>query len=196
MLMKRLFDVVLAILLLMIGLLLMVVVWLLSAIATKSNGLFFQKRIGQFGKTFTIIKFRTMRSIALRDPVSGEYVNRAIIPPVCAALRKYKLDELPQLINIISGDMSFVGPRPDLPGYYDQLEGEERKILQLKPGVTCEASIKYADEENLLKKQKNPEQYNDEVIFPDKVKMNLEYYYKRSFFGDIKILFNTLFRFC
>ncbi|WP_286926879.1 sugar transferase [Flavobacterium sp. UBA4197] len=193
---KRLFDFFLAFLLLIVCSGLIVMIWIVAAIETKSNGLFFQKRIGQFGKTFTIIKFRTMRSIALRDPVSGEYVNRAIIPPVCAALRKYKLDELPQLINIIIGEMSFVGPRPDLPGYYDQLEGEERKILQLKPGVTCEASIKYADEENLLKKKENPKQYNDEVIFPDKVKMNLEYYYKRSFFGDVKILFNTLFRFC
>lgn len=90
--------------------------------------------------------------------------------------------------------MSVVGPRPDIPGYYDLLEGENRKILELKPGLTSEASIKYANEEELLSKQENPLKYNDEVIFPDKVKINLDYYYNRSFWLDIKIIIQTIFK--
>ena len=107
-------------------------------------------------------------------------------------LRKTKLDELPQLFNILKGDMSFVGPRPDISGYYDLLQGEERKILKLKPGLTSEASIKYKNEDQILAKQKEPLHYNDAVIFPDKVKMNLEYYRNRSFWGDLAIIFKTL----
>jgi lipopolysaccharide/colanic/teichoic acid biosynthesis glycosyltransferase len=90
--------------------------------------------------------------------------------------------------------MSFVGPRPDIPGYYDKLEGENRKILELKPGLTSEASIKYANEEELLNQQDDPLFYNDTVIFPDKVKMNLEYYYKQSILVDLQIIVKTIFR--
>lgn len=115
------------------------------------------------------------------------------ISPFGAFLRQSKLDELPQLWNILKGEMSFVGPRPDIPGYYDRLEGEERKLLELKPGLTCEASIKYANEETVLAKHKDPLHYNDTIIFPDKVQMNMEYYYKRNFFKDIKILWKTIF---
>ena len=89
--------------------------------------------------------------------------------------------------------MSFVGPRPDIPGYYDTLEGENRKILQLKPGLTSSASIKYANEDALLDQQENPLIYNDTVLFPDKVRMNLEYYYNHSFIGDLKIIWQTIF---
>lgn len=188
---KRLFDITLAILLLIILSGVLLLVWVLSAIATRSNGIFLQKRVGQYGKLFTIIKFKTIRFVA-----AGERKTRTIIPPVSAFFRKYKLDELPQLVNILAGQMSFVGPRPDLPGYYDALEGEERKILELKPGLTCEASIKYSDEEKFLSSVENPLQYNDEIIFPDKVKINLHYYYNRSFIADIKILCKTLCRFC
>ena len=108
-------------------------------------------------------------------------------------VRKYKLDELPQLWNILIGDMSFVGPRPDIPGYYDALEGENRKILELKPGLTSEASIKYRNEEMLLQSVSNPKKYNDETIFPDKVKMNLNYYYNHNLLIDLKIILKTIF---
>ena len=108
-------------------------------------------------------------------------------------LRKSKIDELPQLWNVLKGDMSFVGPRPDVAGYYDLLQGEARKILELKPGITSEASIKYANEETLLEQQENPLEYNDIVIFPDKVRLNLNYYYNRSFFGDMVIIVKTVF---
>ena len=153
--------------------------WLLVSWDTNSNGLFFQKRIGQYGKNFIIVKFKTIH------PVSK------VISPFGFFLRKTKLDELPQLWNVLIGEMSFVGPRPDIPGYYDKLEGEERKILELKPGITSTASIKYRDEESILKNQDNPSVYNDTVLFPDKVKMNLDYYYNHSFWGDLKIILQT-----
>lgn len=109
-------------------------------------------------------------------------------------LRRTKLDELPELWNVLVGDMSFVGPRPDVPGYADRLTGDDRLILELRPGITCEASIKYANEEQLLAQQPDPLKYNDEVIYPDKVRMNLEYYRNHTFWGDIRIIWRTIFR--
>ena len=120
--------------------------------------------------------------------VAGE--NR--ITPFGAKLRKYKLDELPELWNVLIGDMSFVGPRPDVPGYADKLVGEDRKILLLKPGITSPASIKYRNEEELLAQQIDPIKYNDEVIFPDKVKINLNYLENWSFITDIKLIIYTI----
>ena len=180
---KRLFDIFFS----MIGLVLssgfIVFFYILATLDTRQNGLFSQQRIGQFGKPFTIYKLRTY-GLSTEKPVSK----------FGAFLRNSKIDELPQLFNVFLGDMSFVGPRPDIAGYYDTLEGEERKILELKPGLTSVASIKYANEDEVLSKQSNPLEYNDTIIFPEKVKMNLEYYYKNTVFGDIKIIWNTLFR--
>lgn len=107
-------------------------------------------------------------------------------------IRKTKIDELPQLFNVLIGDMSVVGPRPDILGYYDKLQGEERKILELKPGLTSLATIKYANEEALLAQQENPLKYNDEIIFPDKVQMNLVYHKQQSLWLDIKIIMKTV----
>lgn len=109
-------------------------------------------------------------------------------------LRKTKLDEIVELVNVLKGEMSFVGPRPDVEGYADKLEGEDRKVLELRPGITGPASLKYINEEEILAKVDNPQQYNDEVIFPDKVKINLDYYHNRTFWGDIKIILKTVFR--
>ena len=109
-------------------------------------------------------------------------------------LRRYKLDELPELINVLIGDMSFVGPRPDVPGYADKLVGDDKDILKLRPGITGLASLRYSNEEEILAKQENPKAYNDEVIYPDKVKINLEYYNNQSIWLDIKIIFATIFR--
>ncbi len=180
--MKQLFDIVLAVLFTFIMTIPLFFILILNSFNTNSNGLFLQKRIGQYGQPFIIYKFRTLH----KD--TGE------LSRVGKFLRENKIDEIPQLINILKGEMSFVGPRPDVPGYYDKLEGEYKKILELKPGLTSEASIKYANEEEILSKQKNPLEFNDNVIFPDKVKMNLEYYYNRSFLGDIKIIVKTIFR--
>ena len=114
------------------------------------------------------------------------------ITPFGAILRKYKLDELPELINVLLGDMSFVGPRPDVPGYADLLTGDDRNILKLRPGITGPASIKYSNEEEILSNKENPIEYNNNIIYPDKVRLNLEYYYNNSIWVDIKIIFATI----
>ena len=116
------------------------------------------------------------------------------ITPLGRILREYKLDELPELLNVLFGHMSFVGPRPDVPGYADCLQGEERKILMLRPGITGPASLKYSNEEEILAQQDNPREYNDQVIYPDKVKINLQYYYRNNIIIDIKIIFATIFK--
>lgn len=154
----------------------------LAAADTRSNGLFLQKRIGQFGKPFVIFKFRTI------------HPKTAKVSAIGAFFRKYKIDEWPQLYNVLIGNMSFVGPRPDISGYYDRLEGDDLKVLELKPGITSRASIKYANEEQLLSRQQAPLAYNDEIIFPDKVKMNLDYFHHQSLWEDIRILWATIFR--
>lgn len=149
-----------------------------------------QKRIGRHGKPFTIYKFRTMINRHNSSPVSVK--GQARITPLGAVLRKYKLDVLPELWNVLIGDMSFVGPRPDVPGYADKLTGKDRLILSVKPGITGPASIKYANEEELLSGQSDPIAYNDKVIFPDKVRINLAYMKHRDFWLDLKIIITTV----
>ncbi|MDE5743632.1 MAG: sugar transferase, partial [Bacteroidales bacterium] len=107
-------------------------------------------------------------------------------------LRRHKLDELPELWNVLIGDMSFVGPRPDVPGYADALQGEERDILMLRPGITGPASLKYRNEEELLAQQADPQRYNDEVIYPDKVRINLYYLRHYSFVKDLQMMVCTV----
>ena len=179
---KRIFDFLVALVgLCLIGVLL-VVFWLIASVDTASNGFFLQERIGQFGIPFTIYKLKTIHPKTATISWLGNF------------FRKSKIDELPQLWNVLKGDMSLVGPRPDVAGYYDLLVGDERKILELKPGLTSLASIKYYNEDALLASLSNPLEYNDEVIFPDKVQLNLDYYYHRSFYGDLLILIKTLLR--
>ena len=182
MFLKRIFDFIISLLsILLVGWVILLAI-LLASIDTRSFGLFVQERIGQYGKPFAIFKIKSMNDTTHHISSFGRF------------LRKSKLDELPQLFNILLGQMSFVGPRPDIPGYYDKLEGENKKILELKPGLTSESSIKYANEEYLLNQQVDPLAYNNNVIFPDKVKMNLNYYYNRSILVDLQILFRTVFR--
>lgn len=152
---------------------------------------FIQKRVGRNGKLFRMVKFRTMQENDGSNTVSVRGDSR--ITPVGAFLRKHKLDELPELWNVLTGNMSLVGPRPDVPGYADQLEGEDRKILALRPGITGPATLKYSDEEALLARVNDPQRYNDEVIFPDKVSINLDYFHHHNLFTDLKIIFDTLF---
>lgn len=156
--------------------------YLLVTFEMLSDGLFKQMRVGQHGKLFTIYKFKTIH------PKTGK------VSKLGGFLRKYKLDELPQFLNVLKGEMSIVGPRPDIEGYYDKLQGEDRKVLELKPGITSEASIKYYNEEEILEQQNDAIHYNDTVIFPDKVKMNLEYYYNQNLVLDLKIIVKTIFR--
>ena len=152
--------------------------------------IFTQKRVGQHGKLFTMNKFRSMTVSHNGSTVSVKGESR--ITPLGANLRKYKLDELPELWNVLIGDMSFVGPRPDVPGYADKLEGDDRRMLLLKPGITGPASLKYRNEEELLAEQENPKKYNDEVLFPDKVRINIEYLDNWSFWNTIKIIIYTV----
>lgn len=177
---KRIFDIVFAIIaLFFFGWVILLCVFV-ATIDTQSFGIFTQDRIGQHGKKFTIFKIKSVNDRLKTISRFGKF------------LRKSKLDELPQLFNILNGEMSFVGPRPDLPGYYDLLEGKNRKILELKPGLTSEASIKYRNEEELLQNVPNPKQYNDEVLFPDKIKMNLDYYYNHNLLLDLRIILKTV----
>jgi lipopolysaccharide/colanic/teichoic acid biosynthesis glycosyltransferase len=179
---KRIFDILLSFISLLLSGWFLLLFWLIATIDTKSNGLFIQERIGQWGRVFKIYKLKTVRPKSRTISRLGQF------------LRKSKIDELPQLWNVLNGTMSFVGPRPDVAGYYDKLEGENRKVLELKPGVTSLASIKYANEEIVFAAQTNPLEYNDTVIFPDKVRMNLAYHYNHSLVGDLKIILKTIFR--
>ena len=188
---KFIFDRLMA----LIGLLVLWPVLLVVAvlIRVKMPGgpvIFKQKRVGRNGKLFTMYKFRSMTVGHGGSSVSVAGESR--ITPLGAKLRHYKLDELPELWNVLTGDMSFVGPRPDVPGYADQLRGDEREVLKLRPGITGPASLKYRDEEDLLALQPDPQKYNDEVIFPDKVRINLYYLHHYSFVKDIEMIFCTV----
>ncbi|MBE6192959.1 MAG: sugar transferase [Rikenellaceae bacterium] len=152
--------------------------------------IFKQRRVGRNGKLFTMYKFRSMTVSHSGSSVSVAGESR--ITPLGAKLRKYKLDELPELWNVLIGDMSFVGPRPDVPGYADQLKGDDRRVLQLRPGITGPASMKYRNEEEILASVPDPVKYNDEVIFPDKVRINLYYLDHQSFWIDIKLIICTV----
>lgn len=152
--------------------------------------IFAQKRVGRNGRLFTMYKFRSMTVSHGGSSVSVAGESR--ITPLGARLRRYKLDELPELWNVLKGDMSFVGPRPDVPGYADRLSGEARDVLRLRPGITGPASLKYRDEEELLASVDDPVRYNDEVIYPDKVRINLYYLHNYSFVKDIRMIFCTV----
>ena len=191
--MKRIFDFTVA----FIGLFLLIPIILLIAIIVKlsSKGpiFFIQSRVGYNARLFKIIKFRSM--LVVQESESTISVKGDVrVTKVGIVLRKYKLDEIPSLWNVLVGDMSFVGPRPDVPGYADQLVGENRKILKLRPGITGPATLKYSNEEDLLAKQNNPEKYNNEIIYPEKVRINLDYYKNHNLWIDIKIIFATIFR--
>ena len=191
MMLKWLFDRIVA----FVGLLflwwLILVVALLVRIKMPGGPVFFlQKRVGKDGRLFTMVKFRTMTVNHGGSSISIAGENR--ITPLGAMLRKYKLDELPELWNVLCGDMSFVGPRPDVPGYADKLQGAEREVLKLRPGITGPATLKYRNEEELLAEVDNPQQYNDEMIYPDKVRLNLFYLHHYSFLMDIKMIVATV----
>jgi lipopolysaccharide/colanic/teichoic acid biosynthesis glycosyltransferase len=189
---KFLFDRIFAFIGIILALPLFIVIPAIIISGSKGPVLFRQKRVGKDGTLFTLIKFRTMISNDGRNSITAKSDPR--ITREGSFLRRWKMDELPELFNVLRGDMSFVGPRPDVPGYADRLEGEDRKILQLRPGVTGPATLKYIDEEEILSGVSDPQKYNDEVIFPDKVRINLNYLENFSFTGDLKIIFYTLIR--
>jgi lipopolysaccharide/colanic/teichoic acid biosynthesis glycosyltransferase len=190
--MKRGFDIVAS----LIGLVLITPLFLIIALLIKlfmpGPVIFCQNRTGRYGKTFLLYKFRSMTINQAGTTITVKGDSR--ITPLGAKLRKYKLDELPELWNVLKGDMSFVGPRPDLPVFTDRLTGEEKRILDLRPGITGPASLKYSNEEEILAGVPDPQKYTDIIIWPDKVSINLDYYHNRSFFGDIVIILKTVFR--
>lgn len=193
MVLKNLFDKIIS----LFGIIVLLPVLVIIAICIKikmPDGpvLFRQKRVGLYGKLFTLYKFRTMYTNHIGNSISIAGETR--ITKIGAFLRKYKLDELPELWNVLIGNMSIVGPRPDVPGFSDKLTGEKRKILLMKPGITGPASLKYANEEKILAGVADPIRYNEEVIFPDKVKINLDYLNNYSFPLDIKIIIKTIVR--
>ncbi len=188
---KRIFDIVFS----FIGLIILSPVFIIISILIKIKMpgpvFFHQNRAGRHGRLFRIVKFRTMIPNHGGDTISVKGENR--ITPLGTILRRYKLDELPELWNVLKGDMSFVGPRPDMPEYIYRFSGDEKLILELRPGITGPATLKYANEEELLASVPDPKSFNDEIIWPDKVRMNLDYYKKRSFLGDLIIILKTLF---
>jgi len=190
---KRLFDFCCSLFGLIILSPLLILISLIIKITSRGPVLFFQTRVGKDGNDFVLVKFRSMIvNHNLRSTVTTRGDSR--ITKVGAILRKYKLDELPELWNVLKGEMSLVGPRPDVRGYADKLIGRDRDILKMRPGITGIASLKYANEEEILDKQLDPQTYNDEIIFPDKIKLNLDYYENQSLWLDIKIIFATIFR--
>lgn len=180
---KRLFDICFSLIALLILSPLILLIALVQAFNTSSNVFFVQQRIGQYGLLFRIIKLRSLGSKTNSISHFGKF------------LRKSKIDELPQLYNVFIGEMSFVGPRPDIPGYANLLTGNDRLLLTIKPGLTGLASLKYHNEETLLAQQPDPLQYNDTIIWPDKVLINNWYAKHHTFFMDLTILFYTAFPF-
>lgn len=165
-------------------------------IKTKMPGgpvFFVQKRVGRYGKLVKVHKFRSMTVQKKNESFTGiaaTETNR--ITPLGAKLRRYKIDELPELWDVFIGNMSFVGPRPDISGYADQLKGDDLEVLRLRPGITGPASMKYRNEEEILALVGDPQKYNDEVIYPDKVRLNRYYLHNYSFGKDIQMIICTV----
>lgn len=189
---KRLFDFLFA----LIGIItlwwLVVIAVLLAWADTGQFGLFVQERIGQFGKPFKVYKIRTMKSSSTLN-TTVTTANDMRITSLGRFFRNTKLDELPQLYNVLTGKMSFVGPRPDVPGFADLLQNDEKIILSIKPGITGPATLAYRNEEEILTSVEEPERYNAEVIFPDKVRINIEYIKNYTLLGDVKYIVATIF---
>ena len=190
MLSKWLFDRIISLLgLLCLGWLYLVIAIMIK-VKTGGPVFYAQVRVGRNGRLFRCHKFCTMEGEQEESPIAALEQKR--ITPIGRTLRHLHLDELPQLWDVFIGKMSFVGPRPDVPGYADKLEGEDRAILKLRPGITGPASLKYRNEEELLAQVDDPVKYNDEVIWPDKVRLNLYYLQHYSFWMDLKMIFATV----
>ena len=188
---KRGFDIIVSFLGLTFSWWLIFIAWVIATFETKSNGFFIQKRVGKDGKIFNVIKIKTMKKVEGIDTTITSS-NDVRITKSGKFFRDTKIDELPQLINVLIGDMSFVGPRPDVPGYADKLEGEDRIVLSIRPGITGPASLKYKNEEEILASQNDPKWYNDKIIWPDKVRINKEYIKNWSLKKDIEYIIKTV----
>lgn len=177
---KRILDIIFSILLIIILIVPLFFLVIIASVDTKLSGIFYQERIGQYARTFTIYKIRTLNKEG-KSSKFGQF------------LRQSKVDEFMQIFNVLKGDMSFVGPRPDIKGFADELVGEDRIILTVKPGITGPASIEFKSEEELLKSHPNPEEYNREYIWKEKVKINKAYVNNYSLIKDMTYIFRTFF---
>jgi lipopolysaccharide/colanic/teichoic acid biosynthesis glycosyltransferase len=164
---------------------------MLASLSTKDFGLFRQQRVGRNAKLFRIFKIRTMKYSSDENFITLR--NDPRLTTLGKIFRNYHLDELPQLFNVLKGEMSFVGPRPDVAGYADLLEGDDRIILSVRPGITGPATIKFKNEDVLLAQQIDPKKYNDTVIWQEKVRINKEYIKNWTFLGDLNFIFKTFF---
>lgn len=188
---KRAFDLLVAGLLLVPAAPLIAVGWLVATVETRRSGIFRQSRIGRDGVPFEVMKLRTMRPVTGIDTVVTARGDVRITRGG-AVLRRFKLDELPQLVNVVRGQMSLVGPRPDVAGFADLLEGDDRIVLSVRPGITGPAALAYRHEEEILASVPDPERYNREVIWPDKVRINRAYVESYRFGDDLRCLRDTL----
>lgn len=192
-LLKRSFDILFALLGLFLTGWLILIASLLAAWDTGESGFFRQERVGKDGRLFKIIKIRTMRS----DSTINTTVTSTADPRITrlgSLWRRTKIDELPQLINILLGQMSFVGPRPDVPGFADRLQGVDKLILSVRPGITGPATLRFRHEEALLASIPDPERYNREIIFPEKVRLNRTYIEDYNFWSDLVYIWRTITR--
>jgi lipopolysaccharide/colanic/teichoic acid biosynthesis glycosyltransferase len=172
---------------------LILLAYVLASIDTGKSGLFIQERVGKDGVMFRVFKIRTMADIVgLDTTVTTKKDSR--ITALGSFWRRTKIDELPQLWNVLSGSMSFVGPRPDVLGFADQLIGQDRIVLAVRPGITGPATLKFRNEEEILARHEDPEKYNRTVIYPEKVRLNREYVENYSFANDIRYILQTVFR--
>lgn len=190
--MKRLFDIVCSWLGLTFFSPLLLVVALWIALDSRGGVFYRQVRVGRYGKDFRIFKFRSMYVDSDRKGLITVGNHDVRVTRAGYYIRKYKLDELPQLINVLIGDMSFVGPRPEVRKYVNLYTPEQLQVLDMRPGITDAASIKYRNENEILAAQSNPENYYTQVILPDKLAMNLAYVQKHSILGDIKLIIKTI----
>lgn len=188
---KRGFDIIFSFVGLVLTFPLIFISFLAIVISSRTSGIYAPYRIGRHGLPFKIYKLKTMREVS--GPINSVTTkNDPRITSIGKWLRKFKIDELPQLWNVLKGEMSLVGPRPDVAGFADQLQDQDREILSLLPGITGLATLNFKQEEELLAQQKDPVTYNREVIWPEKIKLNKEYIENYSFGLDIQILWKTI----
>ena len=188
---KRLFDFVAALAGLVLLSPVMAVVAVLVRATSPGPALFIQDRVGRHGKIFRCAKFRTMCAGAQAQGTVTTATD-ARVTPLGRVLRRWKLDELPQLWNVLTGRMSFVGPRPDVPGYADRLQGDARRVLELAPGITGPATLLFRDEERLLALARDPQAFNDAVVYPEKLRLNLAYLESANFWRDLGYIVATV----
>jgi lipopolysaccharide/colanic/teichoic acid biosynthesis glycosyltransferase len=191
--MKRLFDITASFFGIIILSPLLIFIGLWVGLSSKGGVFYKQIRVGKNNKDFKLYKFRSMRVNSDKQGLLTVGSKDSRITKAGYFIRKYKIDELPQLFNVLKGDMSFVGPRPEVRRYVDLYSKEQMKVLSVRPGITDPASIKYRNENDILSSQSNPEEYYIQHIIPDKLKINIDYINTQTFIKDIKIIFQTIF---